>query len=155
MLQVRNGIWYKWKCYKHERWNNFFEQVLHGRSSPSQSFCNQFTNPEYYISRNAFTCTVQPDSCGGSCRSGGDGGSAASLARGGSRRMLYEVLVRWAWHIDDWRRRCRGTVGNAAHNNDVEANWPLFTQAVCGSAGNTKKLELDVMAGNMIKYIGD
>jgi hypothetical protein len=46
-------------------------------------------------------------------------------------------------------------IGYTAHNNDVEGNWQHFTQAVCGSAGKSKQLRLDVFADNMIKYIQD
>jgi hypothetical protein len=46
-------------------------------------------------------------------------------------------------------------IGHTPHNNGVEGNWPHFTQAVCGSAGKSRQLHLDVFAGNMIKYITD
>ena len=56
---------------------------------------------------------------------------------------------RGTWTIGD------AGVGHVAHNNGVEGRWPKFSLAVCGSAGKSKQLKLDVMAGNMIKYIGD
>ena len=37
-----------------------------------------------------------------------------------------------------------GSVGGVAHNNGVEGRWPSFTQAVCGSAGKSSKIKVDV-----------
>ena len=80
---------------------------------------------------------------------------------------LVAQLIEWGekvaaqWYEQYW---CgdRGTytigdagIGHAAHNNGVESTWPKFSLAVCGSAGKSKQLKVDVMIGNMIKYVGD
>ncbi len=56
---------------------------------------------------------------------------------------------RGTWTIGD------AGVGHVAHNNGIEGRWPAFTNAVCGAAGKSKQLKVDVFVGNMIKYIGD
>ena len=46
-------------------------------------------------------------------------------------------------------------VGHVVHNNGVEANWPSFISAVCGSAGKNKWMKIDVFVSNMLKYVAD
>ncbi len=60
----------------------------------------------------------------------------------------------WCGEHGTWTMGDSG-IGHTAHNNGVEGNRPHFTQAVCGSAGKSKQLRLDVFAGNMIKYNKD
>ena len=60
----------------------------------------------------------------------------------------------WCGNRGTWTMGDAG-IGHTPHNNGVEGNWPHFTQAVCGSAGKSRQLRLDVFAGNMIKYITD
>ena len=37
----------------------------------------------------------------------------------------------------------------------MEGRWPSFTQAVCGSAGKSRKIKVDVFVANMMRYIAD
>jgi hypothetical protein len=34
----------------------------------------------------------------------------------------------------------------------VEGRWPSFTQAVCGAAGKSRKIKVDVFVANMMRY---
>ncbi len=54
---------------------------------------------------------------------------------------------RGTWTVGD------AEVGGVAHNNGVEGRWPSFTQAVCGAAGKSCKLKIDVFVALLLPLL--